>query len=223
MTDIRRDIMSNEFEINAELRTDLGKGSSRRLRRLENKVPAIVYGTEKEPVSISLLEKELKKSLMNEAFYSHILTLNIGGESQQVVLKDLQRHPAKETVLHADFLRVDENHKIHMTIPLHFLNEAQSQAVKLQGGIVSHQMSNVEIACMPKDLPEFIEVDLIDLELGQIVHLSDLKLPEGVEIVALAHGADHDSAVATVHKPKGVSEEEEGAAAEGEEAPEASE
>lgn len=211
--------MSNEFEINAELRTDLGKGSSRRLRRLENKVPAVVYGTDKEPESISVLAKELDKSLMNEAFYSHILTLNIEGKSQQVVLKNLQRHPAKALILHADFLRVDANHKIHMTVPLHFTNEAQSKAVKLQGAVISHQMSNVEVACLPKDLPEFIEVDLADIELGQIVHLSDLKLTDGVEIVALTHGDDHDTAVITVHQPKGVSEDDESAgAAEGEEA-----
>ena len=211
--------MSNEFEINAELRTDLGKGSSRRLRRLENKVPAVVYGTDKEPESISVLAKELDKSLMNEAFYSHILTLNIEGKSQQVVLKNLQRHPAKALILHADFLRVDANHKIHMTVPLHFTNEAQSKAVKLQGAVISHQMSNVEVACLPKDLPEFIEVDLADIELGQIVHLSDLKLTDGVEIVAFTHGDDHDTAVITVHQPKGVSEDDESAgAAEGEEA-----
>lgn len=211
--------MSNEFEINAELRTDLGKGSSRRLRRLENKVPAVVYGTDKEPESISVLAKELDKSLMNEAFYSHILTLNIEGKSQQVVLKNLQRHPAKALILHADFLRVNANHKIHMTVPLHFTNEAQSKAVKLQGAVISHQMSNVEVACLPKDLPEFIEVDLADIELGQIVHLSDLKLTDGVEIVALTHGDDHDTAVITVHQPKGVSEDDESAgAAEGEEA-----
>jgi len=212
--------MSNEFEINAELRTDLGKGSSRRLRRLENKVPAVVYGTDQEPASISILAKELDKSLMNEAFYSHILTLNLDGSSQQVVLKNLQRHPAKALILHADFLRVDANHKIHMTVPLHFINEEQSKAVKLQGSVISHQMSNVEVACMPKNLPEFIEVDLIDIELGQIIHLSDLKLSEGVEIVALTHGTDHDTAVITVHKPKGVSEDEDQAdtgAAEGEE------
>ena len=211
--------MSNEFEINAELRTDLGKGSSRRLRRLENKVPAVVYGTDKEPESISVLAKELDKSLMNEAFYSHILTLNIEGKSQQVVLKNLQRHPAKALILHADFLRVNAIHKIHMTVPLHFTNEAQSKAVKLQGAVISHQMSNVEVACLPKDLPEFIEVDLADIELGQIVHLSDLKLTDGVEIVALTHGDDHDTAVITVHQPKGVSEDDESAgAAEGEEA-----
>lgn len=211
--------MSNEFEINAELRTDLGKGSSRRLRRLENKVPAVVYGADKEPESISVLAKELDKSLMNEAFYSHILTLNLDGKSQQVVLKNLQRHPAKALILHADFLRVDANHKIHMTVPLHFTNEAQSKAVKLQGAVISHQMSNVEVACLPKDLPEFIEVDLADIELGQIVHLSDIKLADGVEIVALTHGDDHDTAVITVHQPKGVNEDEDDAgAAEGEEA-----
>jgi len=208
--------MSNEFEINAELRTDLGKGSSRRLRRLENKVPAVVYGTDQEPVSISILEKEINKSLMNEAFFSHILTLNVAGEAQQVVLKDLQRHPAKETVLHADFLRVDANHKIHMTVPLHFINEDTSKAVKLEGGVVSHQMSNVEVTCMPKDLPEFIEVDLADLELGQIVHLSDLKLSEGVEILALIHGDDYDTAVVTVNKPKGINEDEAAGEAAGE-------
>lgn len=124
--------MSNEFSLTAETRSDLGKGASRRLRRLEGKVPAVLYGTEKEPTSISLAENELKKALENEAFYSHILTLTLDGNEEQVVLKDLQRHPAKGHAVHADFLRVDATHKIHMHVPLHFINEDVCHGSKMQ-------------------------------------------------------------------------------------------
>ncbi|MBV1870458.1 MAG: 50S ribosomal protein L25/general stress protein Ctc [Gammaproteobacteria bacterium] len=201
--------MSSEFELDIELRTDHGKGASRRLRRLQNKIPAIVYGGDKEPLSVSLVSKDFEKSLQNEAFYNHILTLNLDGQAQQVVLKDLQRHPAKGFPLHADFLRIDADHKIHMHVPLHFLNPETCVGVKTEGGVISHQLNDVEISCLPKDLPEYLEVDMIDVALGQTLHLSDLVVPAGVEIVALTHGADHDLPVCNVHIAKGAPVEEE--------------
>ena len=189
--------MTVEFALNAEVRSDLGKGASRRLRRNVAMVPAVVYGGDKAPQSISLLAKELAKLLENEAAFSHVLTLNVAGTNESVVIKALQRHPAKGFVLHADFVRVVAGQKLSAHVPLHFINEATSVGVKQQGGEVSHTISEVEVSCQPQDLPEFIEVDLAKVEVGQIVHLSDIKLPKGVELVALAHG--NDLAVANIH------------------------
>lgn len=206
---------TNDFTLDATLRTDSGKGASRRLRREAALVPAIVYGGRKNPQSISLVYKELIKHLENEAFYSHIIELNIEGKTESVVLKDLQRHPAKVDIYHADFLRVSKTKKFRSKAPLHFINEDTSIGVKGQGGVVSHSLTEIEISCLPGDLPEYIEVDLANVEVGQIVHLSDIALPKGVESVALAHGSDHDLPVASITKPKGSAEddaEEEGAA-----------
>ena len=185
------------FALNAEVRSDLGKGASRRLRRNESLVPAVIYGGEKPAQSISLLAKDLAKLLENEAAFSHVLTLNVAGVNESVVIKALQRHPAKGFVLHADFVRVVAGQKLSAHVPLHFINEATSVGVKQQGGEVSHTITEVEVSCQPQDLPEFIEVDLAKVEVGQIVHLSDIKLPKGVELVALAHG--NDLAVANIH------------------------
>ena len=185
------------FALNAEVRSDLGKGASRRLRRNESLVPAVIYGGEKPAQSISILAKELAKLLENEAAFSHVLTLNVAGANESVVIKALQRHPAKGFILHADFQRVVAGQKLTAHVPLHFINEATSVGVKQQGGEVSHTISEVEVSCQPQDLPEFIEVDLAKVEVGQIVHLSDIKLPKGVELVALAHG--NDLAVANIH------------------------
>lgn len=185
------------FALNAEVRSDLGKGASRRLRRNESLVPAVIYGGEKPAQSISLLAKDLAKLLENEAAFSHVLTLNVAGTNESVVIKALQRHPAKGFVLHADFVRVVAGQKLSAHVPLHFINEATSVGVKQQGGEVSHTISEVEVSCQPQDLPEFIEVDLAKVEVGQIVHLSDIKLPKGVELVALVHG--NDLAVANIH------------------------
>ena len=185
------------FALNAEVRSDLGKGASRRLRRNESLVPAVIYGGEKPAQSISLLAKDLAKLLENEAAFSHVLTLNVAGTNESVVIKALQRHPAKGFVLHADFVRVVAGQKLSAHVPLHFINEATSVGVKQQGGEVSHTITEVEVSCQPQDLPEFIEVDLAKVEVGQIVHLSDIKLPKGVELVALAHG--NDLAVANIH------------------------
>lgn len=215
--------MSNEFSLNAELRSDEGKGASRRLRRLQNKVPAIIYGGTDAPQSISLAANELNKALAHEAFYSHILTLNLEGKEQQAILRDLQRHPSKPVILHADFQRIDAHHKIHMNVPIHFINETSCIGVKLQGGAISHQMTEVEVNCLPKDLPEYIEVDMANVEIDAIIHLSDLTIPAGVEIIALTHGEDHDLPVASVHATRVSTEAEEPAADEGGEADQAAE
>ena len=197
--------MSQEdFKLDATARNDLGKGASRRLRRLANQVPAVIYGGTPAPISISLSHNELLKHLEHEAFFSHIISLNVDGVAQDVILKDLQRHPAKPTVLHADFLRIDKSTRLTTHVPLHFINEAFSKGVKIQGGKVVHNLTQIDVSCFPHNLPEFIEVDLANCEVGTIIHISDLKLPSGVVSVALSHGADHDLAVATVVKPKGA-------------------
>ncbi|MGH1485335.1 MAG: 50S ribosomal protein L25/general stress protein Ctc [Cellvibrionaceae bacterium] len=211
--------MSNEdFVLDAQPRKDEGKGASRRLRRT-GMVPAIIYGGKKAPQNISIEFKELVKHLEHEAFYSHIISLNVDGKSEDAILKDLQRHPSKPEIFHADFLRVSKNQKFTTNVPLHFINEDIATGVKMQGGVISHSMTQLEISCLPADLPEYIEVDLAQVELGQIVHISDLTLPKGVESIALAHGEDHDLPVAAINKPKGSNLDDEEAptdAAEGE-------
>jgi len=209
--------MKESFELSAEVRTDMGKGASRRLRRTET-VPAIIYGGGSDPQMISLAHKEIKRHLENEAFYSHVLTLNLAGKPEKVILRDLQRHPYKPVILHADFLRVDNKTRLTMNVPLHFINEEVSVGVKQQGGLIAHLASDVEVSCLASDLPEFIEVDLIDLELGGSIHLSQLKLPKGVDVVALSHGPDHDLAIVSINKPRGASEESSEAEGEGAEA-----
>ena len=207
--------MSGDFTISATSRADSGKGASRRLRRLENKIPAIVYGADKPAQQISVEFKDLVKALENEAFYSHVLTLDLDGTAEQVVLKDLQRHPSKSVPMHADFLRVDTTHKLHMNVPLHFINEDKCVGVKQHGGTIAHQVSEVEVVCLAKDLPEFIEVDVAGIDVGTVVHLSDLTLPAGVELKALQLGEDHDLPVVTVNAPRGgASDEEEGSSEE---------
>jgi large subunit ribosomal protein L25 len=195
--------MSDQFEVAVSARSDIGKGASRRLRRLENLVPGVIYGGHKDPVSVSVVSKDIEKSLENEAFYSHVLTLNFGDHKESAVLKDLQRHPASNKVVHLDFLRVVAGESIKVQVPLHFVNEDTCKGVKIGGGMVQHQMTEIEVSCLPKDIPEFIEVDMTNVEVGAIVHLSDLTLPKGVTSVALSLGADHDLAVASVTPPKG--------------------
>lgn len=199
----------NDFELNAERRADVGKGASRRLRRLAAEVPAIIYGGDSAPQPIALVHHELAHALENEAFYSHIISLQVDGKAQDVILKDLQRHPARPVILHADFLRVDRTHKLTTRVPLHFLNEDTCIGVRQQGGAIQHNLADLEIQCLPADLPEYIEVDMAGVEVGQILHISDLRLPAGVESIALVHGADHDLPVVAVNKPKGRSEAEE--------------
>ncbi len=201
--------MSDQFELQAEVREDMGKGASRRLRRLADQVPAIIYGGNKDPQPLTLIRKDLEKALENEAFYSHVLSIKVGKTSEKAILKDLQRHPAKDSVMHADFMRVDDKVAIKVHVPIHFLNEENSVGVKTQGGIVQHQTTDIEILCLPADIPEYIEVDMADIETGQIVHLSEVTLPENVTSVALALGEDHDLAIASIIAPRGASEDEE--------------
>jgi len=198
--------MSINFELEASVRQDLGKGASRRLRR-DNKVPAVIYGGGAAPVSLVLAHNKVMHSLENEAFYSHILTVNIDGKVEKAVLKDLQRHPYKPAVLHVDLQRVNESEKLRMHVPLHFTGEDVAPGVKVSGGSVSHLINDVEIDCFPKNLPEFIEVDVSTLDVNETLHLSDLKLPEGVELVQLQHGPEHDLPIVSIHLPRGSHEE----------------
>lgn len=195
--------MSASFTLNAQSRTLEGKGASRRLRRLEARIPAVIYGGGEAAQSISVELRELVKALENEAFFSHVLTLSVDGQEQPAILKALQRHPAKNTPMHADFLRVNLSEKLTKRVPLHFINADACVGVKTGGGAVSQMANDVEVRCLPNNLPEYIEVDLLNIQVGQTLHLSDLKLPEGVEIPALALGRDHDHAVANVHATKG--------------------
>ncbi|MFK9006026.1 50S ribosomal protein L25/general stress protein Ctc [Pseudomonas pergaminensis] len=197
----------NDFTLNAQARTDLGKGASRRLRHAAN-IPAVVYGGNKAAESVTILAKEIAKLFENEAAYSHVIELNVDGAKQNVIVKAMQRHPSKQFIMHADFVRVVAGQKLTAIVPVHFVGE---EAPVKKGGEISHVLNEIEVTCLPKDLPEFIEVDLSALEIGAIVHLSDLKAPKGVEFVALAHG--DDKAVANVHAPRVAPEaEEEGAA-----------
>jgi large subunit ribosomal protein L25 len=212
--------MSDQFEIQAEVREDMGKGASRRLRRLADQVPAIIYGGDKDPQPLSLIRKDFERALENEAFYSHVLSIKVGKTKEKAILKDLQRHPAKDSVMHADFLRVDDKVAIKVHVPIHFMNEESSIGVKVQGGIVQHQTTDIEIVCLPGDIPEYIEVDMAEVETGQIVHLSEVALPKGVTSVALALGEDHDLAIASINTPKGGGDEDEDAVVEEDEAAE---
>ncbi|MCU7914454.1 MAG: 50S ribosomal protein L25/general stress protein Ctc [Candidatus Thiodiazotropha sp. (ex Gloverina cf. vestifex)] len=187
--------MSANFEVIAQSRIDTGKGASRRLRR-SGQVPGIVYGAHKEPTMISLLHHEMIHALQNEAFYSSLLTLKLDDKPETVVIKDLQRHPAKPFILHIDFQRVQADEKIRLHVPIHFTNEETSPGIK-SGGQASHVMADVEISCLPKDLPEFIEIDMSNLEMGAIIHASELTLPSGVELAASDSG--EDPIVLTIH------------------------
>ncbi|MET4695698.1 50S ribosomal protein L25/general stress protein Ctc [Endozoicomonas lisbonensis] len=199
--------MSEAITLNAVVRKDVGKGASRRLRH-EDKVPAIIYGGEAEPVQVTLEGKAIRKALETESFYSQIVNLDIEGTAQQVILKDVQRHPAKEFAMHMDFLRVDATHAVTTHVPLHFINEDACVGVKA-GGAITHARVEVEVKCLPADLPEFIEVNMAEVELGGHVHLSDLTLPEGVQLVAMLQGEGHDLDVASVQKTRGAAEADE--------------
>jgi len=201
--------MSNVFEFDAVSRTAKGTGSAKASRRNGN-IPAVVYGGAVEPQVIELNHNEVVKSLANEAVYSHILKLNIDGKEQNAILKDMQRHPAKTQILHMDFVRVNMEEAIRVNVPLHFINEDVSVGVKA-GGVVTHSIIDIEVSCLPGSLPEYIEVDLMDVDMGGSVHLSDLKVPEGVEIIALTHGEDHDLPVAQIMQTRGGGNEEESA------------
>ena len=197
--------MSTELTLNASARAVLGKGASRRLRRNNGEIPAIVYGGNKKPQSLSLIHKDVVKALENEAHYSQVINLNIDGKTESVVLKDLQRHPSKAILLHMDFLRISKATKLTLKVPLQFANEDICIGVKQEGGIFSRAMSDLEIQCLPANLPEFLEVDVAMLRLGETLHMSDISLPEGVESVALSYGADYDQPIASVSKARGSS------------------
>ena len=198
-----------KIAIKAEPRGVQGTGASRRLRR-ESKVPGVIYGAGKDAQAIQLDHKDLWFKLKMEAFHASILDMEVGAEKSQVLLRDYQMHPFRPLILHADFQRVDANKKIHMSVPLHFINAENSPGVKVAGGLVEHVMKELEISCLPKDLPEFIEVDLANLQAGHSLHLSHLKLPSGVEAI-VAKG--EDPTVATIVIPKVMTAEEEAAEA----------
>lgn len=199
-------------QINVERRSEAGKGASRRLRHAQ-KVPGVVYGGGQQVQSIELDHKALKQHLKMEAFHASILSLNIDGQKQQVLLRDYQMHPWRLDVLHVDFQRVAADRRIHMKVPLHFMNQETAPGVKTGGGTVSHVMPEIEIGCLPADLPEYIEVDIGEMQAGQSLHLSDLKLPQGVESIALRAG--DDLVVVTIQQPRveAATEEEPAAAA----------
>ena len=187
------------FELSVEPRATLGRTGSRRLRKA-GKVPAVLYGGGEAPESMVLDHNTLSHQMNREAFFTSILTLKIGAKSQQVVVKDVQRHPVKPLIMHLDFQRIREDEEITLTVPIHFLNEVDAKGVKEQGGVVDHLLSEVEVECLPRYLPEYLEIDVTALELNQIYHLSDIKLPEGVSLVALKHG--HDEPLVAVNPPR---------------------
>ncbi len=191
------------YVLNAEVRNDLGKGASRRLRHAD-KVPAIIYGGDKAPLSVTLEHHKLVQAQSFEGFYTHILTINVDGEEVKAIVKAMQRHPFKPKIMHVDFQRVEAGHELHTVVPVHFINEA---AAAKKGGIVAHHINEIAITVLPQNLPEFIEVDLADVAVGVTLHLSDLKVPAGVTIAELAKGAGHDQAVVSVNKPAGKADD----------------
>ncbi len=218
--------MAKEFDLVAELREDQGKGASRRLRH-QDKVPAIIYGAGRPPRSLMFDHNKVIRQLENESFYSSILNIQVNDKSQAAIVKDIQRHPSKPRIMHIDFQRIVADEKIKMNVPIHYLNAEEADGVKSEGGSVSQIITDIEISCLPADLPEYFEVDIIDLKLNEMLHISDIKLPEGVEIPILAQGPENDRPIVSIQFIKEeVIEEEveelegegvEGEAAEGEE------
>ncbi len=205
--------MSNNFQINVHKREDQGKGASRRLRRA-GYIPAIVYGGELQPVSIQIEHKDIWHASQNESFYSSILDLSLNGDVQKVLLRDMQRHPFKQLILHIDFQRINDNEQIRLRVPLHFLNQESSPAGKTSGVVIMHELTEVEVSCLPKNLPEFIEVDLSELKPGMTLHLSDVKFPAGVEVPQLNLGKEYDIAVVVAKEIRAEAEPEAGEAGE---------
>lgn len=193
--------MATQHEIKATVRMDAGKGASRRLRR-SGQVPAVVYGGHAEPTSIEILHNTVWLASAHEWFYSSILDLNVDGQVQQVILRDMQRHPVKPLIMHMDFLRVSADELIRVRVPLHFLNQETSPAGKAGGVVITHEVNEVEVSCLPGNLPEFIEVDLVALKAGDTLHLSDIKLPAGVTVPELKLGKEHDVAVVIARQSK---------------------
>jgi large subunit ribosomal protein L25 len=187
------------FELSAEPRNDQGKGASRRLRH-SGKVPAILYGAHVEPTRLALEHHKLLALVSDEKFFSSIISISVGTQKQPVIVKDVQMHPAHNAVVHVDLQRVLENEKIRLHLPIHFKGEASAPGVKTQGGVVSHHMADMEVVCLPKDLPEYIELDLSGMNLNDSLYLNEVKVPEGVTISALAHGANPP--VVSIHSPR---------------------
>ena len=209
-----------KYELAAEMREDLGKGASRRLRR-QNLIPAVLYGAGRPAWSLTLKENQLMRNLQEEAFYAAIIELTLEGKKQKVFLRDLQRHPSKPFVLHVDMQRVRDDVEMTVVLPIHFLNEETAHGVKMEGGKIQKNLSDIEITCLPGDLPENIELDLADLKVGESLSLSDLKMPEGVRSTELEQGDDHDHAIVSIFVPKAVEEvEEDTSAPEAPDAPE---
>lgn len=204
-----------DFTLNAEPRGGKGKTASRRLRR-EGKVPGILYGADKEPTPISLAHNLLEQNLQYEGFFSHILNVKLNGETERAILRDLQRHPSKPLIQHIDLQRISAGEKLRVNVPLHLMGEEQAPAVKQRGGVVSHLQVEVEVSCLPEDLPEYLELDISNLDLNESLRLSDIPLPKGVEIVELGYGEEHDNAVVSIHLPRAERAGEEEAAAEAE-------
>lgn len=210
----------NEYELRAEPREGGGKGAARRLRR-EGMIPAVLYGAGQDAMPIKLDSNAVHKQLENEAFFSHILDVTVEGKGTQVVLKALQRDPATDRVTHMDLLRVSSTQEITMHVPLHFLNEENCPGIKA-GGVANHLLVDLEISCLPKDLPEYIEVDMTDMDIGDSMHLSQLVMPEGVTLAAIAQDPEHDQPVVSLQHSQKFEEEEE-AVEEGEELEEGAE
>ncbi|MCA8837376.1 MAG: 50S ribosomal protein L25/general stress protein Ctc [Gammaproteobacteria bacterium] len=189
-----------EMILQAELRQNTSRGQVRRLRRLDNKVPAVLYGGGEEPVLLTLHSGTINRLALSESFYTHILKLDVGGKKHDAVVKDIHRHPCRREVLHLDFLRVREDRPLTIQVPIHVLNESSSEGVRA-GGIVSHLLNELEVRCLPKHIPEAIEVDISGLSMEQTLHLSQITLPEGVELLH-AVDASHDPGVVAIHKPR---------------------
>ncbi|WP_454783478.1 50S ribosomal protein L25/general stress protein Ctc [Legionella sp. WA2022007384] len=205
--------MSNIL-LEAQARTDMGKGASRRLRRLENKVPAVIYGGDKKPMSIHFQHNKVVKALETESIYSSVFDITVDGKVEHVILKALQRHPYKPVVMHMDLQRVSKTDILIKLVPIHFINEEKAPGIKA-GGIINHTMTQVEVRCQAKDLPEFISVDMSEVKMDDVVHLSHLKLPKGVQLTVDVTDGSHDAPVVSIHMPRGnVTEEEEAEATE---------
>lgn len=200
--------MSDNVELAVQLRTDVGKGASRRLRREADLVPAVLYGADKDPVALSIPHKDLYKACESEAFFSQIITIKTEDDSAQAIVKDLQRHPSKDRILHADFFRVRMDQEIQVEVPLHFMGEEDSPGVKLHNGQVIHNLASIVVACLPGNLPEYLEVDVSNLDVGDSISLSQLVLPEGVSIPELELGEDHDNMVVNVTEQHEIVEED---------------
>jgi large subunit ribosomal protein L25 len=194
-----------KIEINAKERKSKGTGASRRLRH-EGTTPGILYGGVKDSISLEIDTKELFMQFRHEAFHASILTINLEGKKESVILRDFQMHPVRNNIQHIDFQRINENEKINVKVPFHFVNEDTAPGVKIEGGLVSHIMTEIDISCLPKDLPQYIEVDLGELAMGESIHLSEVTVPEGVDLTSLTD--ENDPAITSISKPKVVVEEE---------------